>query len=541
MNDSAGPRAADILARRLAGAGCRFAFGMPGGEVLGLIDALDRAGIRFVVARHETPAGFMAEGTWQMTGAPGVLVTTIGPGVTNAVTAVANAQQDCVPLIVLTGCVDPAEAHSYTHQVIDHGRLLRPLVKATLSATDGAIDVIADKAVAIALDQRPGPVHIDLPTALAGRPQPLGVSPRRAAIAPAAPAAGAALETARAWLAEAERPLVLAGLDVVNQGGAERVAAFCRHFRAPLLTTYKAKGILPEDEPLALGGAGLSPVADRILHAVVAAADLIVLAGYEPIEMRPGWRNRWDAARRRVVEFAAAPSHHYMHQATLSFVGDVAAGLEAMGAGLQPRATWTDGAPQAARRRLAESFGQNEAWGPAAIALAARAVCPRDTIASVDSGAHRIVLSQVWPCYAPRTLLQSTGLCTMGPALPLAIGAKLAAPDRPVVCFTGDGGLDMVMGELATLRDLGLAIPVVVFTDASLALIEMKQRAAGMRSVGVDLGRTDYPALARALGGIGVAVECRSELMAALKDALAAPTFTVISCLLPPRAYDGRI
>lgn len=533
--------AADAIARRLYAAGCRYAFGIPGGEVVAVIDALDRAGIRFVLVKHENAAGFMAEGVYQMTGAPGILVATLGPGAANAVNVVANAEQDRVPLIVLTGCVDPEEGLTYNHQVFDHGKVLGPVAKASFTLGDEAADVLIDKAVSIALDQRPGPVHIDLPISRQVRTLDAGSAPQRVMPAPSAPAPGPALENARGWLAAAERPVMIAGLDVLTQGASASVEAFCARFGIPLITTYKAKGVAPEDGPLALGGAGLSPTADRQLLPLVREADVILLAGYDPIEMRTGWRQVWDPAVQHVIEFAAAPNDHYMHHATASFVCDVAAGLAALGDGVEPRPVWRDGAPARVREALAGAFGQNEAWGPTAIVETVRAGLPRDGVATVDSGAHRILLSQVWPCYGPRTLLQSTGLCTMGCALPLAIGAKLAAPERPVVCFTGDAGLEMVMGELATLRDLGLAIPVIVFVDRSLALIELKQRDRGLKNVGVDFGETDFAAVGRAMGGHGVVVESREALAAALADALAADRFTILACRFDRQAYDNRL
>jgi acetolactate synthase-1/2/3 large subunit len=141
----------------------------------------------------------------------------------------------------------------------------------------------------------------------------------------------------------------------------------------------------------------------------------------------------------------------------------------------------------------------------------------------------------------PHTLLQSVGFGAMGCALPLAIGAKLAVPDRQVLCFTGDAGLEMILGELATLRDLELAIPIVVFADASLALIELKQRAMKLDNVGVDFDATDFVALAQALGGRGVTAESRENLDRALREAFEADTFTIISCPIDRQAYDGRI
>ena len=536
--------AADLIARRLHDAGCRYAFGIPGGEVLTLLDALRRAGIRFVLTKHENAAGFLAEGVYQRTGAPGLMVATLGPGATNAVNVVANAQQDRVPLIVLTGCVDEDEALCYTHQVMDHGALFRSITKASFRVPARGAGLLADKALAIALDGQPGPVHLDLPISIAATAQNDHTAPPRAPLSPVAPA-GPDLERARSWLAEAERPLMLAGIDAVNQRAEIAVASFARRLGVPLITTYKAKGLLPEDDALALGGAGLSPVADQRLLPLVRRADLILLAGYDPIEMRAGWRDPWDPEKQRVVELSAVPNHHGMHQASLNFVCDLAAGLAALEQGVAPRThegpTWPGGEPAAVKLALPGDFRIDESWGPAAIVQTVRAALPRNGIATVDSGAHRILLSQLWDCSEPRSLLQSTGLCTMGCALPLAIGAKLAEPDRPVVAFTGDAGLEMVLGELATLRDLGLPVVIVVFVDESLALIDLKQRQRQLPAVGVDNGATDFAAVARALGGEGVSVASRDSLTSAMQAALAAERFTIIACRIDKAAYDGRL
>ncbi len=532
--------AADLIARRLYEAGCRHAFGIPGGEVLTMMNALRAAGIEFHLAKHENAAGFMAEGTHHVSGAPGILLATIGPGAANAVNVTANAWQDRVPLIVLTGCVDEDEALTYTHQVFDHREIFRPITKASFRLGAGGAATLADKAVALALDPRPGPVHIDLPISDTARAVD-EAGPRRVRPSPTAPAPGPDLERARTWLAAAERPLLLAGLDAMDGADANAVADFARRYSMPLVTSYKAKGILAEDDPLALGGAGLSPTADAELLPLVRDADLIMLAGYDPIEMRTGWRDAWDPARQHVIDIQAVSNDHYMHHAGLSFTCDVAPALRAIAEDVAPRAVWPDGAPARARETLAGAFRQNEAWGPAAITRTVRAALPRDAIATADSGAHRILLSQVWECYQPRTLLQSTGLCTMGCAVPLAAGAKLADPRRAVVAFTGDAGLEMILGELASLRDLRVPVIIVVFVDASLALIELKQRGTGLANLGVDFQETDFAAVAEAMGGRGRVVEDRESLAAEVTAALEADSFTVLACRIERMAYDGRL
>ncbi|MFN6977439.1 MAG: thiamine pyrophosphate-binding protein, partial [Gemmobacter sp.] len=352
---------------------------------------------------------------------------------------------------------------------------------------------------------------------------------------------GPGLDTARGWLTAARRPVMVAGLDALRDGAGPAIRALAEARGMPVVTSYKAKGILPEDHPLALGGAGLSPLADRHILPLIRAADLVICAGYDPVEMRQGWGEVWDPAAQRVIDIAAEPNRHYMHQAGIAVVGHVAATLAALGSGPAAAPSWPGGEPAAVRAALEAAFPRHEAWGPAAVIDTCRSILPPETVATVDSGAHRILLSQMWRVGAPRLLLQSSGLCTMGCAVPLAIGAALAEPARPVAAFTGDAGMLMVAGELATAAELGLRPVVVVFVDASLALIEMKQRQVQLRATGVDFARHDFAALGRALGGHGVTVRDRAALAAALGSALEADRFTVIAAEIDRAAYDGRI
>ena len=531
--------AAQIIAARLYAAGCRHAFGIPGGEVLALIDALTRTGIEFHLCKHENAGGFMAEGTHHATGAPALLVATVGPGVANLVNAVANAHQDRVAMIVLSGRVDPEDTATYTHQIFDHGAVLSPVAKASWTVADGAAAALIDKAVMLALADQPGPVHLDLPIKVAKSEQGENAIIRQTPALPTAPAPGRDLDTVRALLNSARRPVLLAGVDALNHGAGGDIAGLARDFSIPLITTYKGKGLMREDDPLCLGAAGLSPRADAILLPVVQGSDLVILAGYDPIEMRAGWKDPWPGDA-DVVEFAAAANTHYMHLAKYRFQCDTAAGIRALRDGTQPRQCWPADEVAAIKKALADAFPVDEDWGPAAIIATARAALPEDIVATVDTGAHRILLNQIWHCHGPRTLLQSTGLCTMGVALPLAIGHSIASGRKPVVAFTGDAGLEMVLGELASARDLKVPVIIVVFVDASLALIELKQRAMQLGNAGVDFDRSDFPAIARALGGAGVEAADRETLRAEIEAALKRDHFTLIACPVERRAYDGR-
>ena len=535
-------RAADVLARRLADAGCRYAFGMPGGEVLTLLDAFERAGIEFVLCKHENNAGFMAEGVYHRTGAPGILLATIGPGIANGFNVVANAEQDRVPLIAVTGCLDLHEEQSYTHQIFDHRAAFEKVTKASFRFDAHAAEIIADKAVSIAMTPRRGPVLLDVPISVAERDVGEPKKVRRAPQAPVEPVRSAAFEQARQDLAKAQKPVMIAGLDVLDEDGcAAAVAAFCKRLNVPLITTYKAKGVLAETDPLALGGAGLSPKADNVLMPLIEEADLILLAGYDPIEMRSGWCEPWDPQVQSVIELSHESNRHYVYQASMTFVGSIGASLEALGHDIAPRQTWPSGRINAAKASLTSAFGQGEAWGPAAIVETVRQVLPDHGVVTVDSGAHRILASQVFESRQPRTMLQSTGLCTMGCALPLAMGAKIADPELPAVCFTGDGGLFMVMGELSTAAERGLALPVVVFVDNQLALIEKKQRGMQLKSAGIDFKPVNLVEVASGLGGYGRDIESREALASALSEALQADSFTLLACHIPPSSYDDRI
>ncbi|WP_135502611.1 thiamine pyrophosphate-binding protein [Roseovarius aestuariivivens] len=534
-------RAADILAQRLYAAGCRHAFGMPGGEVLTLVDALEEAGITFTLVKHENAGGFIAEGMHHCDGAPAILVATVGPGAMNAVNVVANAHQDRVPMIVLTGCVDEDEALTYTHQVLDHQAVFQPITKGTFCMSAAGAGIVADKAVSIATEPRCGPVHIDVPISVADAPFPEGApEPVRANASAVAPS-GADAARATAAVATAARPVAIVGLDVLRDRSELLLRAFVEQFSIPVITTYKAKGVIPEDHPMCLGAAGLSPLADKHLLPLVAKADVVLCIGYDPIEMRTGWRDAIDPERQTVIDIAAVPNTHYMHQATLNIVAHTGETLERLAQGQRGRVTWDGGTPAEVKRALAAAFPTDDDWGPAAVIAETRAVMPEGTLATADSGAHRILLSQMWRCDEPRSLIQSSGLCTMGCAVPLAMGLKMGEPDRPVVGFTGDAGFLMVAGELATAAELGLAPILVVFVDASLGLIDMKQRQRGLAKRGVDFARHDMAAIGRAFGGHGHSVKSREELRAALKKALRADRFTVIAAEIAAGDYDGRI
>ncbi len=536
---------ARIIAEKLSQAGCRHAFGIPGGEVLAILDGLKSVGIDFHLTKHENAAGFMAEGAYHAEHAgntdhraPAVLIATIGPGAANAVNVVANAMQDRVPLIFLTGCVDAHEAETYTHQVFDHQAMLRPIVKASFRASHGTIGVMMEKALAIAFEGQPGPVHIDVPIGVAESMSDEKILPLASQPAPSMVGIGETLASAITALNEAKRPLVIAGVDAVEQQVGSELTRFCEKFSLPLITTYKGKGLMREDHPLCLGGHGLSPKSDRLLMPLIEQADTILLVGYDPIEMRTGWRNPWND-QARVVEITPALRTHGMHRAGVTLMGSIAPVLAQLSHAVEAGNVWPDKEPEQVRGALNAAFAPPDQWGPGQVFATLNAGLPADTVITADSGAHRILLSQMWTASAPEAFLQSTALCTMGCAVPLAAGYKLAKPQTPVCAFVGDAGLEMCLGELATVRDMRQPLIICVLVDESLALIELKQRNTQRANFGVDFPGTDFVGVANAMGGVGLWIDDSETLREAIDDALTRDTFTLFACRIDRKAYDG--
>ena len=252
-------RTADVLAARLHAAGIRNDFGMPGGEVLTFVDALARAGIDFILARHVNAGGFMAEGVHHATGTPGLLVATVGPGALNGVNVVENAREDRVPPIVVTGCIDPGAAQRYTHQLADQRAVFAAVAKASFTMVPNAAEVIADKAIAAATTVQPGPVHIDLPISVADAPATPRPGLRRRPAMPVAPAPGPWLDDLRRVLATAARPLIVAGVDALNDGASRQLRDAAKTLGALSSPRTRPRACCPRTTPSRSAAHGLPP------------------------------------------------------------------------------------------------------------------------------------------------------------------------------------------------------------------------------------------------------------------------------------------
>jgi len=551
---SADSAAAGAIVAALARAGTRLMFGVPGGGPnLDVVGAAEAAGLRFVLAHAETAATIMAATSADLTGTPGAVVVTRGPGLASAVNGIAHAALDRLPVVVIA---DTVAATRISHQRIDQGALGRSVAKAAVAVSGPPT---AARAVATALAAPPGPVIANMDDGKAneqGSPwMDDGAADQRG---PRRVQNGVEVQTlqagqdmaaraGRAILAEAvagaRRPVLLLGTGAIPRTAAVRDALDGRGI--PALHTYRARGVLPDSGAEAAG----LVTGGTMEWPLLSAADLIVGLGVDEAEMIPA---RWDYAARTILvsEPGAPPSRGWFTGAT-ELTMPLAEALDVLAAGPGGTTEWPADAGRAARadaaRRLAAAaVAAPGRLAPQQVVATARACVPPETIATVDAGAHMLAAMPLWDVPQPKMLLTSSGLATMGYALPAAIAAALCrpqtqgAPEAPVLAFTGDGGLGMTLAEIETAVRLSLRVIVIVFNDAALSLIKIKQKPAGHGGdEAVRYRPVSFAAAAAAMGAAGAAVTSERELAAALADALARPGPTVIDAGVDPAGYPA--
>ncbi|MBT6119813.1 MAG: thiamine pyrophosphate-binding protein [Rhodospirillaceae bacterium] len=525
----------EALVEALKARGVERMFGIPGGgSSLDVIEAGAAAGIDFVLSRTEAAGAFMACATAEITGAPGVLLTGVGPGMASAVNGMAYAYLDRAPLILVTDAADEAQAY-VTHQIIDQPAITAPITKdrRSLKAGDGRreIDALLDTALAEPL----GPIHIDLSSAQARKAA--GSAPAESG-APTVEGptvegwSGSDLAKARALLAEARRPAIVAGVQATRSAYALRGLA--EALGCPVFTTYKAKGCMADSHALQVGhytgGEAEAPC--------LREADLIVLFGFDPVEAIPQpWRYESP-----ILEIGSAAGLPHYCAPDVSLIGDPTKAAAALHGANRP-SDWTAAEIADHRNTMRAALRAPAKAGIPSWRLVeslAKAARP-GARATVDAGAHMFSAMGFWPAEEASGTLISDGLSTMSYALPAAIASALAEPDRPAVCMTGDGGLMMVIAELATAAERGLDILVAVFNDSALSLIDIKQAARGMESRGVRYPGPDFARIAEGFGCRAWRVEEPNALDAAIAEALAAKGPRLLDVRIDPSIYQAQI
>ena len=532
-------------------------FGVPGGGPnLDVVGAAAAAGLRFILAHGETAAVIMAATYADLTGTPGTVVVTRGPGLASAVNGIAHAALDRLPVVVIADTVAAADASRVSHQRIDQAALGRSVAKAAITVGRRHPAEVAARIVQMALAAPPGPVianmdDSDLEDSDLEDSAVEGSAVEGSAVEGSGPAAAAGPFDASLLdraLRGARRPVLLLGPGAIPRTTAIRAALAGRGI--PALHTYRARGIIPDS---AAEAAGLV-TGGTMEWPLLSAADLIIGLGVDEAEMIPA---SWDYAARTILitEPAASPQsmpaptgdracRGYFTGATalrmpLAQAAEVLAEVLADG----PGHDWPPDAGRAAKTDAAARLASAAVASPGRLApqqvvATVRACTPPETIATVDAGAHMLVAMPLWEVPEPRRLLVSSGLATMGYALPAAIAAALCVPQVPVVAFTGDGGLGMTLAEIETAVRLSLPVIVIVFNDAALSLIKLKQKPAGQGGdEAVRYHPVSFAAAATAMGAAGAEVTTEQGLATALAAALRRPGPTVIDASVDPVGY----
>jgi acetolactate synthase-1/2/3 large subunit len=511
-------KGSDLLVAALENEGVAYIFAIPGEENLDVLDSLRRSRIKLVLTRHEQAAGFMAATYGRLTGRAGVCLTTLGTGALNLTTAAAYAHLGAMPMVMITGQKAIRSSRQARFQIVDIVATMRPLTKmATQIVSAPSIPTLVRDAFRVAQQERPGPVHLELPEDIAADDAAADIVPPHVVEHPIAPAA--AIERAAAMIIAARRPLVMLGAAASRPQLAEPLSAFVLRAGIPFFNTQMGKGAVNAGSNLYMGTAALSE--RDWVHEAIDQADLIVSIGHDTVEKPPFLMGHNGP---QVIHVGATPAtveQVYFPQAEV--VGDVGASLAAIADRLEgkiPNAGALLGLREKILARLVEGSTEDRfPLTPQRIVHDVREVIPPDGIVALDNGMYKIWFARNYRTSVANTLLLDNALATMGAGLPSAIAASLIHPDRRVLAVCGDGGFMMNSQELETAVRLKLNLVVLVLEDRAYGMIRWKQQVDGFSDFGLDFGNPDFVAYARSYGAKGSRVDNAAEFKTMLEAA----------------------
>ncbi|GGL60071.1 acetolactate synthase large subunit [Halocalculus aciditolerans] len=509
--------AADRLVAGLEAEGVEYVYGLAGEETTDLLFAIRDSGLTFVPVRHEQGAAFMADVEGRLTGRAGVCFATLGPGATNLITGIADAQLDKSPLVAVTAQGGMETMHHESHQHLDIVETFDPVVKWNTRVHHPDITHEAvRKAFKVAETEKPGATHLELPEDVAATETAVESMPARGPAPESAPNPDAVADAA-ARLEAVDSPAVLAGNGAVRGRAADVLRAFVDRTEIPVASTYMAKGAIPDDSPQSLmtvdsgDGAGA---------AALAAADLVLAVGYDVAEHDPAGFHGADTP---IVHVDSQPAEVYAeYDPAVEVVGNIARGVAAIDdatTGASFDTDWYAGYRNRVTDRLATEPEPDAPFTLEGVMPALRDALGNDDVLLSDTGRHKMVIAQEFPTFDANAVVISNGLATMGIAVPGAVAADLNT-DGNVVAATGDGGFLMNAAELDTAQRLDCSFTTLVFRDDDLSLITEKQRETHGDSFGTELTNPDLVAFAESFGVDAYRPETRRDLRADLRRAV---------------------
>jgi acetolactate synthase-1/2/3 large subunit len=516
------PKGSDLLVKALENEGVDYIFGVPGEENLHVVEALRTSSIRLVLTRHEQSAAFMAATHGRLTGRPGVCMSTLGPGALNLTTGAAYAHLGAMPMVMITGQKAIMSPRQARFQIVNVIASMRPLTKSTRQIVSAAsIPTLVRDAFRVAQEERPGPVHLELPEDIAGEEVaevPL-VPPHPVDIPVAHPAA---LDRAAEMILRAERPLTMLGAAASRPRSTSGIANFVHRTRIPFFNTQMGKGTVPGGSKLYMGTAALSE--RDYVHQAIDKADLIIAVGHDTVEKPPFIMGPGGPKVIHVSYTPATVEEVYFPDAEV--VGDVGPSLELLADRLDGKLKNASALvplrEQILGRISARADEDRFPPTPQRIVHDVRQVMPSDGIVALDNGMYKIWFARNYRTYVANTVLLDNALATMGAGLPSAMMAKMLHPDRRVLAVCGDGGFMMNSQEMETAVRLGLDLVVLILDDSAYGMIRWKQAVDDFPDWGLTFGNPDFVKYAESYGARGWRVEATEDLMPTLEQAFRA-------------------
>jgi acetolactate synthase I/II/III large subunit len=510
-------KGADLLIAALANEGVERIFGIPGEENLDVVESIRRSSIQLVLTRHEQAAAFMAATHGRLTGKPGVCISTLGPGALNLSTGAAYALLGAMPMIMITGQKGILSSRQARFQIVDIVAAMKPLTKLShqvVSAT--MIPTLVREAFRVAEEERPGPVHLELPEDIAAEhcAEIALVPPHPVELPVAGPAA---LDRAAELIMQAQRPLLMFGAAASRPRSTADLAQFVLRTKIPYFTTQMGKGTVPGGTELYMGTAALSE--RDYVHEAIERADLIVTIGHDTVEKPPFIMGASGPQVIHIGYQSASVEQVYFPQ--FEVIGDLKMSLRLLADRLEgklPRASALLPLREPILKRIA-ARDQEERFTPQRLVHDVREVMPEDGIVALDNGMYKIWFARNYRTRMANTLLLDNALATMGAGLPSAIMAALLYPGRRVLAVCGDGGFMMNSQELETAVRLRLNLVVLVIEDHAYGMIRWKQAVDGFPDFGMTFANPDFVRYAESYGAQGARVEQISDLKPTLERA----------------------
>lgn len=522
-------RAADLFVKCLEAEGVEFIYGIPGEENLDVMDALLDSSITFITTRHEQGAAFMADVQGRLTGRAGVCLATLGPGATNLVTGVADANMDHAPVVAIAGQAATNRLHKESHQVLDLVNLFQPITKyASQILNPEIIPEVVRKAFKIAQSAKQGAAFIEFPENIA-QIDGIDIPPLQPRTVTTPYPSEVRLKSVAQLITQAQFPLILAGNGLVRADCCEALVGFAESLNIPVATTFMAKGAIPSSHPLSLGTVGLQ--AHDYVSCGFDRADLVICIGYDLVEYPPKlWHQTGD---RKIIHIDTLPAEvDSFYDPTDGVLGDFRLTLSELAKrATRPVNQLHTRLRSAIFRELHEDDDDAEfPVKPQRIVADLRRALASEDIVICDVGAHKLWMARMFPCEKPNTCIISNGFASMGIAVPGAVAAKLNFPARKVVAVTGDAGFLMNSQEIETAMRVNTPIVILIWNDASYGLIEWKQKNHFGRISNVKFNNPDFVKYAEAFGAVGFRITRAEDLLPTLNQALQMDTVTIIDC-----------